>query len=112
MKRLLFVPTLLLAGCVASNTNYSLTGTVQASPNQDLGNITAVGVVSIATAGSTPIFIVNVQASNGQHVPISKSLSLSAGCYDMNVEVFSDALPSGTGAGSASASGNVLMSPQ
>jgi hypothetical protein len=98
--------------CVASKTNYSLTGTVQASANQDLGNITAVGVVSIATSGSMPKFIVNEQATNGQNKPISMPLSLSAGCYDMNVEVFSDALPSGTGAGSASASCNVLLSPQ
>ena len=98
--------------CIASSTHYSLTGSVQASANQDLGNITAVGVVSIATSGSMPTFIVNEQASNGQHVPISKSLSLSAGCYDINVEVFSDALPSGTGGGSASASCNVLLSPQ
>jgi Cep192 domain 4 len=98
--------------CIASSTNYSLNGSVQASVNQDLGNISAVGVVSIATSGSTPTFIVNEQASNGQDVPISMSLSLTAGCYDMNVEVFSDALPSGTGAGSASASGNVLLSPE
>ena len=98
--------------CITSNTNYSLTGTVQASANQDLGNITATAVVSIETIAPTPIFIVNEQATNGQDVPISMSLSLPAGCYDMNVEVFSDALPSGTGGGNASASGNVLLSPE
>ena len=98
--------------CIASDTNYSLTGSVQASANQDIGNITAAGVVSIETVGPSPMFIVNEQATNGQDVPISMSVPLTAGCYDMNVEVFSDALPSGTGAGSASSSCNVLLSPQ
>jgi hypothetical protein len=97
--------------CIASKTNYSLNGSVHASANQDLGNITAVGVVSITPAGSmNPI--VNEQVTNGQDKSISKSLSLSAGCYDMNVQVYSDALPSGTGGGSASASCNVTLSPQ
>ena len=98
--------------CITSNTNYSLTGTVQASANQDLGSITAVGAVSIETIAPMPILIVNEQATDGQDVPISMSLPLSAGCYDMNVEVYSDALPSGTGGGSASASCNVLLSPE
>jgi hypothetical protein len=73
--------------------------------------ITAVGVVSIETVGPSSMLLVNEQAANGQNVPISMSLPLSAGCYDMTVEVFADALPSGTGAGSASASCNVLLSP-
>jgi hypothetical protein len=98
--------------CIASDTNYSLTGSVQASANEDIGNITATGVVSIETVGPSPMFIVNEQATNGQDVPISMSLPLTAGCYDMIVEVFADALPSGTGAGSASSSCNVLLSPQ
>jgi hypothetical protein len=97
--------------CIASDTTYSLTGSVQASANEDLGNITGVAVVSIETVGPSPIFVVNEQASNGQDVPISMSLPLTAGCYDMTVEVFADALPSGTGAGSASSSCNVLLSP-
>jgi hypothetical protein len=57
------------------------------------------------------VFIVSEQASNGETVPLSMSLPLSAGCYDMTVEVFADALPSGTEMGSASASCNVLLSP-
>jgi hypothetical protein len=73
--------------------------------------ITAVGVVSIETVGPSSMLLVNEQATNGQNVPISMSLPLSAGCYDMTVEVFADALPSGTGAGGASASSNVLLSP-
>jgi CSLREA domain-containing protein len=97
--------------CIASATTYSLTGSIQASPNEDLGNITATGVVSIETVGPSPMLIVNEQATNGQHVPISMSVALPAGCYDMSVQVFADALPSGTGSGSASASCNVLLSP-
>jgi CSLREA domain-containing protein len=97
--------------CITSTTTYSLTGSVQASANEDLGNISAVGIVSIETVGPTPMLLVNEQATNGQNVPISMSLPLSAGCYDMTVEVFADALPSGTGAGSASASCIVLLSP-
>ena len=57
------------------------------------------------------MLLVNEQATNGQHVPISMSVALPAGCYDMSVQVFADALPSGTGSGSASASCNVLLSP-
>ncbi len=98
--------------CIASDTTYSLTGSVQASPNEDIGNITATGVVSIETVGPSPMLIVNEQASNGQDVPISMSVPLTAGCYDITIEVFADALPSGTGAGSASSSCNVLLSPQ
>ncbi|WP_422297150.1 choice-of-anchor Q domain-containing protein [Candidatus Binatus sp.] len=98
--------------CIASDTNYSLSGSVQASANEDIGNITATGVVSIETVGPSPTFIVNEQATNGQDVPLSMSLPLTAGCYDMIVEVYADALPSGTGAGSASSSCNVLLSPQ
>ncbi|MFZ2060650.1 MAG: choice-of-anchor Q domain-containing protein [Candidatus Binatus sp.] len=98
--------------CIASDTNYSLSGSVQASANEDIGNITATGVVSIETVGPSPMFIVNEQATNGQDVPLSMSLPLTAGCYDMIVEVYADALPSGTGAGSASSSCNVLLSPQ
>lgn len=98
--------------CIASDTNYSLTGSVQASANEDIGNITATGVVSIETVGPSPMFIVNEQATNGQDVPISMSLPLTAVCYDMIVEVYADALPNGTGAGSASSSCNVLLSPQ
>ena len=59
------------------------------------GTNTAVAVVSIETVGPSPILIVNEQASNGQDVPISMSVPLTAGCYDMTVEVFADALPSG-----------------
>jgi len=70
-----------------------------------------VGIVSIETVGPSPMFLVNEQATNGQNVPISMSLPLTAGCYDMVVEVFADALPSGTGAGNASASCNVVLSP-
>ena len=98
--------------CITATTTYSLTGSVQASANQDLGNISAVGIVSIETVGPSPMFLVNEQATNGQNVPISMSLPLTAGCYDMVVEVFADALPSGTGAGNASASCNVVLSPQ
>jgi hypothetical protein len=98
--------------CIASDTTYALTGSVQASANEDLSNITATGVVSIETVGPSPMLLVNEQASNGQDVPISMSVPLSAGCYDITVEVFADALPSGTGAGSASSSCNVLLSPQ
>lgn len=97
--------------CITSATTYSLTGSVQASANQDLGNISAVGVVSIETVGPSPMLLVNEQAANGQNVPISMSLPLSAGCYDISIEVFADAFPTGTGAGSASASCNVLLSP-
>jgi CSLREA domain-containing protein len=97
--------------CITTTTTYSLTGSVQASANQDLGNISAVGIVSIETVGASPMLLVNEQATNGQNVPISMSLPLTAGCYDMTVEVFADALPTGTGAGSASASSNVLLSP-
>ena len=98
--------------CIASATTYSLTGSVQASANEDLGNIFAVGVVSIETVGASPMLLVNEQASNGQDVPISMSVPLPAGCYDITIEVFADALPGGTGAGSASSSCNVLLSPQ
>jgi hypothetical protein len=98
--------------CIASDTTYSLTGSVQASPNEDLGNITATGVVSIETVGPSPTLLVNEQASNGQDVAISMSVPLTAGCYDITIEVFADALPSGTGAGSASSSCNILLSPQ
>jgi hypothetical protein len=98
--------------CIASDTNYSLTGSVQASANEDIGNITATGIVSIETVGASPMLIVNEQVTNGQDVPLSMSLPLTAGCYDVIVEGFADALPSGTGAGSASSSCNVLLSPQ
>ncbi len=97
--------------CIASDTTYSLTGSVQATASEDLGNISGVGVVSLETVGPSPISLVSEQATNGEDVPISLSLPLSAGCYDMSVEVFADALPSGTGAGSVSASCNVLLSP-
>ena len=97
--------------CIASATTYLLTGSVQAGASEDLGNITAVGIVSIETVGPTPMLLVNEQATNGQNVPISMSLPLTAGCYDMTIEVFADAFPTGTGAGSASASCNVLLSP-
>ncbi len=50
--------------CIASNTNYSLTGSVQASANQDLGNIPATGVVSIETVG--PIADVHRQRAGHQ----------------------------------------------
>jgi hypothetical protein len=96
--------------CIASTTTYSLTGSLHASASEDLGNITATGVVSIESLG-TSMFLVNEQATNGQNVPISMSVPLPAGCYEMIVEVFADAFPSGTGAGSASASCNVLLSP-
>jgi Abnormal spindle-like microcephaly-assoc'd, ASPM-SPD-2-Hydin len=96
--------------CIASTATYSLTGSVQASASEDLGNITAAGFVSIESLG-TSMFLVNEQATNGQNVPISMSVALPAGCYEMIVEVFAQAFPSGTGAGSASASGNVQLSP-
>jgi hypothetical protein len=98
--------------CIASDTTYSLTGSVQASASEDIGNIFATGVVSIETVGPSPMLLLNEQASNGQNVPISMSIPLTAGCYDITIEVFADALPSGTGAGSASSSCNVLLSPQ
>jgi hypothetical protein len=98
--------------CIASDTNYSLTGSVQASANEDLGNITATGAVSLEALGPPTMFLVEEQATNGQNVPLSMSLPLTAGCYAIDVQVFADALPSGTGSGSASASCNVLLSPQ
>jgi hypothetical protein len=98
--------------CIASNTNYALTGSVQASANQDLGNITATGVVSVEALG-TSMFLVNEEATNGQNDPISMTLPLSAGgCYEITVEVFADALPSGTGGGTASSSIKIVLSPQ
>jgi hypothetical protein len=97
--------------CIASDTTYSLSGSVQAGASEDMGNISATGVVSIENL-STSIFIVNEQATNGQNVPISMSVPLTAGCYEIIVEVYADAFPSGTGSGNASSSCNVLMSPQ
>jgi hypothetical protein len=97
--------------CIASDTTYSLTGTLQASASEDLDNTDGVAEVSIETIGETPVFILDQQASNGETVPLSMSLPLPAGCYDMIVEVFADALPTGTEAVSASASCNVLLSP-
>ena len=98
--------------CIASATTYSLNGSVQATANQDLGNITATAVVSLETVASMPMLLVNEQATNGQNVPISMSVPLTAGCYEIKVDAFSDALPSGTGSGSASSSCNITMSPQ
>jgi hypothetical protein len=98
--------------CITSATTYSLSGSVQASANQDLGNITGTAVVSIQTVASMPTLLVNEQATNGQNIPISMSVPLTAGCYEITVEAFSDALPSGTGSGSASSSCNITMSPQ
>jgi hypothetical protein len=89
-----------------------LTGSVQASANQDIGNITATGDVSVEALGPPTMFIVDEQATNGQDVPLSMSVPLAGGCYEVVVEVFADALPSGTGSGNASASCNVLLSPQ
>ncbi|HKN12323.1 MAG TPA: hypothetical protein VJX68_03925 [Candidatus Binatus sp.] len=66
--------------------------------------------MSIENVGSS-MFIYDEQATDGQNVPLSMSLPLSAGCYDINVEVYVDALPSGTGSGSASANCNFLLSP-
>ena len=98
--------------CIGSATTYSLTGSVQASASEDLGNITATGAVSLATVGSPPMFIVVEEATDGQNVPISMSLPLAAGCYEIDVKVFALAQPSGTGSGSASSSSHVLLSPQ
>src|SRR5208282_6174274 len=46
--------------CIASDTTYSLTGSVQASASEDVGTITATGVVSIENAGSS-MFIYDEQ---------------------------------------------------
>ena len=98
--------------CIASDTTYALSGSVQASTSEDFGNINATGIVSIQDL-STMDFIVNEQVANGQNDPLSMDLPLSGGgCYEMIVEVYATALPSGTGSGSASASCNVLLSPQ
>jgi hypothetical protein len=97
--------------CIASNTTYALSGSVQAGASEDMGNISATGVVSIENL-TTSTFIVNEEVTNGQNVPISMSLPLTAGCYEMAVEVFADAFSSGTGSGNASSSCNVLLSPQ
>ena len=59
--------------CIASDTTYSLTGTLQASASEDLDN-TAAAEVSIETVGATPMFIVSEQASDGETVPLSMSL--------------------------------------
>jgi hypothetical protein len=97
--------------CIASDTTYALSGSVQAGASEDMGNISATGVVSIENL-TTSSFIVNEQVTNGQNVPISMSLPLTAGCYEIVVEVFADAFSSGTGSGNASSSCKVLLSPQ
>ncbi len=43
--------------CIASDTTYSLTGSVQASASEDIGNITATGIVSIATSPRRQCFL-------------------------------------------------------
>ncbi len=57
------------------------------------------------------MFFVNEQATNGQNVPLSMSVPLPAGCYEMIIEVYATAAEWNR-AGHASASCNVLLSPQ
>jgi hypothetical protein len=80
---------------------------IEADPNEDFGNITAVSFVTIAPVGGDQIL--NLQASNGESVPLPMSVPLSAGCYDIEAEVFANLVA--TSGGSVTATCNVDLSP-
>jgi CSLREA domain-containing protein len=93
--------------CITADTTYTLSGLIEADPNEDFGNITAVSFVTIAPVGESQIL--NLQASNGESVPISMSVPLAAGCYDIEAEVFANLVA--TSGGSVTATCNINLSP-
>jgi Abnormal spindle-like microcephaly-assoc'd, ASPM-SPD-2-Hydin len=93
--------------CISADTTYTLSGLIDADPNEDFGNITAVSFVTITPIGADQIL--NLQASNGQSVPLPMSVPLAAGCYDIEAEVFANIVA--TSGGSVTATCNVNLSP-
>jgi len=93
--------------CISADTTYTLSGLIEADPNEDFGNITAVSFVTITPIGADQIL--NLQASNGQSVPLPMSVPLAAGCYDIEAEVFANIVA--TSGGSVTATCNVNLSP-
>ena len=93
--------------CISADTTYTLSGLIEADPNEASGNIAAVSFVTIAPVGEPQIL--NLQASNGESVPLPMSVPLSAGCYDIEAEVFANLVA--TSGGSVTATCNVNLSP-
>ena len=93
--------------CLTADTTYTLSGLIEADPNEDFGNITAVSFVTIAPVGGSQIL--NLQASNGESVPLPMSVPLAAGCYDIEAEVFANLVA--TSGGSVTATCNINLSP-
>jgi Abnormal spindle-like microcephaly-assoc'd, ASPM-SPD-2-Hydin len=93
--------------CISADTTYTLSGLIEADPNEDFENITAVSFVTIAPVGGSQIL--NLQASNGESVPLPMSVPLTAGCYDIEAEVFANLVA--TSGGSVTATCNIDLSP-
>ncbi len=93
--------------CISADTTYTLSGLIEADPDEDFTNISAVSFVTIAPVGQPQIL--NLQASNGESVPLPMSVPLSAGCYDIEAEVFANLVT--TSSGSVTATCNVNLSP-
>jgi hypothetical protein len=99
--------------CISNVTAYNLFGSATASPSVMNGTNTQIyGTGSVTLQSMTSLmYYADIEASNGEDVPISWPVVLPADCYEFHVEAFANTQGAVSASGNVTATCDVTLSP-